>query len=159
MSRAVLVSGQSKYCIECLFIQVQLPTSKEASSHDVYFFCLVFRLISPSLTAEWALVICNYETSYDVQIALVNCRMSHQAPECAIACTVSILLGWPGSAIIIDLRVCPITTKHMLTGRHKRTTLLELLTWSATLLQSAEVQYHALGHLPVPRFAGCSRVD
>jgi hypothetical protein len=114
MPRAVLVSGQSKYGIECLFIQVQLPTSKEASSHDVYFFCLVFRLISPSLTTEWALVICKYETSYDVQIPLVNCRMSHQAPECAIACTV---------------------------------------------LQSAEVQYYALGYLPVPRFAGSSRVD
>ena len=128
MPRAVLLSGQIVYGIECPFIQVQLPTSKEASSHDV-------------------------------QIPLVNGRMSHQAPECAIACTVSILLGWPGSAIIIDLRVCPITTKHMVTGRHKRTTLLELLTWSATLLQSAEVRYHALGYLPVPRFAGSSRVD
>ena len=111
MPRAVLLSGQIVYGIECPFIQVQLPTSKEASSHDV-------------------------------QIPLVNGRMSHQAPECAIACTVSILLGWPGSAIIIDLRVCPITTKHMLTGRHKRTTLLNFVACRSD--NHSDYQQHSL---------------
>jgi hypothetical protein len=99
--------------------RVQLPTGKDANSHDVYFFYVCLLANFPSPKSAWGFVICGCELSYNVRILLVDQRPPRQALGCATMCTFSRLLGQFDITIIINIRLCLITANHMITCGYK----------------------------------------